>query len=340
MTFAVRKHATGNRAKAQCARCGMVIPYKRLTLDGYKKNLWVCPDCYDPDHPQEHPVPTADAEALHHAQPLLDSGAAASSFADNLGTGGAFTINGSLADALPPVGATWGRAVTFDGMNDDLNRGSALSGAQAGKEGTVSFWLKQVGDELNYIRDTDGEVQFQGYGVSIYTNSSGGINFRLQEAATTGSILWIGGASPGSASASKGWSHVLAAWNLTTPEAHVYVGDVDVKFDSIGPTIGNIAYTQTENHIGRPAPGHGSSSLRLNGDLFDYWEAHEFIDISVEANRRKFITPDRKPVDLGADGTNPGVTPIIFMSARGLGPSDSVPQLSDVLGDPTFGGGT
>lgn len=73
MTFAIR-FAPGRKAKAQCQRCGMVLPYKRLKLDGYKKHMWVCPDCYDPPQIQEKPIPTADAEALHHPQPLVDSG--------------------------------------------------------------------------------------------------------------------------------------------------------------------------------------------------------------------------------------------------------------------------
>jgi len=80
MTFTHRqsrgatRFAKGSKAKAQCGRCGDVVLYKTLKLDGYKKNYWVCPDCYDPPEPQEQPVSTADAEALHHPQSLLDTG--------------------------------------------------------------------------------------------------------------------------------------------------------------------------------------------------------------------------------------------------------------------------
>lgn len=70
----VVRFARGRKAKAQCGRCGMVFPYKRLRKDGYKRNYYVCPECYDPPQAQEKPVPTADPEALHHPQPLLDSG--------------------------------------------------------------------------------------------------------------------------------------------------------------------------------------------------------------------------------------------------------------------------
>ncbi|MEQ8226727.1 MAG: FYVE zinc finger domain-containing protein [Rhodospirillales bacterium] len=329
MTFAVRKHATGNRAKAQCARCGMVMPYKRLTLDGYKKNLWVCPDCYDPDHPQEHPVPTADAEALHHAQPLLDSGVAASTFATNRGTGGDFTINGSLADALPPVGATWGRAVRLDGANDYLSQSSGLTGAVNGQKATVSCWVN------NQLSFATGNIR---YDSEFILQISGGEFLHVGVGKVGSGELWNARSSVGSLTETSGFVHILVAFDLSVPVGYLYLNDRVDQTNTNGPIDDTADFTNNPTGIGAQGDNGGN---KLNGDLFDYWEAHDFIDISVEANRRKFITPDRKPVDLGPDGTNPGITPIIFLSARGLGPSDSVPQLSDVLdGGVIFGGGT
>ncbi len=91
MTFAAR-FARGRKAKAQCPRCGLVMPYKRLRRDGYKKDLWVCPDCFDPEHPQEKIKPASDPVALHHPQPLQDTGTTASvtSLASSLDGGTTF----------------------------------------------------------------------------------------------------------------------------------------------------------------------------------------------------------------------------------------------------------
>jgi len=42
---------------------------------------------------------------------------------------------------------------------------------------------------------------------------------------------------------------------------------------------------------------------------------NEFVDLSIEANRRKFIDAIGKPVDLGVDGSTPtGTAPLIFLS--------------------------
>ena len=43
--------------------------------------------------------------------------------------------------------------------------------------------------------------------------------------------------------------------------------------------------------------------------------AAEYLDISVENNRRKFIDADGFPVDLGSDGSTPtGIAAIMFFS--------------------------
>ena len=54
----------------------------------------------------------------------------------------------------------------------------------------------------------------------------------------------------------------------------------------------------------------------VTGDFADIWIAPgQFIDFSVEANRRKFIDANGKPVDLGGDGSTPtGTAPAIFFS--------------------------
>ena len=53
--------------------------------------------------------------------------------------------------------------------------------------------------------------------------------------------------------------------------------------------------------------------------LADAWISNtpSFVDLTIEANRRKFINRDLSPVDLGATGTNPfGYQPALYMSVR------------------------
>lgn len=65
MTFAV-----GRKSQAICDRCGFAYPY--LELKEEWNGLRVCPECYEPKHPQlEPPYASADAEALENPRPKV-----------------------------------------------------------------------------------------------------------------------------------------------------------------------------------------------------------------------------------------------------------------------------
>lgn len=85
----------------------------------------------------------------------------------------------------------------------------------------------------------------------------------------------------------------------------------DENVNTIGSPIGpayDLLFNGKEIVIGSD---YGSSLIT---DLADFWLAPgQFIDFSIEANRRKFISAEGKPVDLGADGSTPtGTAPAIF----------------------------
>ena len=63
MSYAQGKHSLG-----VCDRCGWAYRYLQLRLEwtGFK----VCPECYEPKHPQLEPPPSpTDPEALHQPRP-------------------------------------------------------------------------------------------------------------------------------------------------------------------------------------------------------------------------------------------------------------------------------
>tara|TARA_Y100000114_G_C11760228_1_gene329123 strand:+ start:2811 stop:3140 length:330 start_codon:yes stop_codon:yes gene_type:complete len=65
MTFAVGKYS-----EAICDRCGFEVNY--LSLQEEWNGLLVCPECYEPKHPQLEPVyASADAEALENPRPQV-----------------------------------------------------------------------------------------------------------------------------------------------------------------------------------------------------------------------------------------------------------------------------
>jgi hypothetical protein len=62
--------------------------------------------------------------------------------------------------------------------------------------------------------------------------------------------------------------------------------------------------------------GSNNGADKFNGDVADLWWAPGvYLDLTVTANRRKFISADRRPVPLGANGQTPtGSAPLIFLS--------------------------
>ena len=63
MSFAV-----GKFSQAICDRCGFAYPYLQLQKEW--NGLEVCPECYEPKHPQlEPPYSSADAEAIENPRP-------------------------------------------------------------------------------------------------------------------------------------------------------------------------------------------------------------------------------------------------------------------------------
>jgi hypothetical protein len=68
------KFASGKRAIAICDRCGFEYPLKKLkelTIKTKSVNLLVCPECWEPDQPQNQlgMYPVNDPQALRNPRP-------------------------------------------------------------------------------------------------------------------------------------------------------------------------------------------------------------------------------------------------------------------------------
>ena len=86
-------YAVGKYSRGQCDRCGFVYKYTQLKTEW--NNLKVCPDCFEPKHPQLEPRKhKPDAQALKDASPQVKLGTA-----DKL-------ENGSVSSLLATLGVT------------------------------------------------------------------------------------------------------------------------------------------------------------------------------------------------------------------------------------------
>ncbi|SEQ20152.1 LamG domain-containing protein [Giesbergeria anulus] len=187
-------------------------------------------------------------------------------------------------------------AVDFDGTNDYLSRGSDLVGNADGKTFTFSAWVWVNAGVTGVIgANSGGAARF-----GIYTDGSG---LYIQFTDGTGADVlnaYISG--PGSSVASKTFLHVLASMDVSnTSKRAVYVNDVPAAVTWTTYLNQNLKFTHTTQYI---AMSSTVGSPKTKGRLSQLFLDCTYRDISVEANRRLFITADRKPA-LNQQSLNP-----------------------------------
>lgn len=190
-------------------------------------------------------------------------------------------------------------AVKFDGFSSYMKRGAGLSGIADSKKGIFATWARIDG----------GDGTFQRLFCSANSIGSSFTRFIVERASSN--KITIGGERAGGGNilqletsgaylASAAWIHVLASWDLGAGLGHLYVnGSSDLD---VGPTLTDdtIDYTQADWAVG----ASGGGAFKFNGALAElYFAPGQYLDFSVEANRRKFISASGKPVNLrGAHG--------------------------------------
>jgi hypothetical protein len=196
-------------------------------------------------------------------------------------------------------------AKDYDGANDYMTRGAGLTGAADGTEGTFSVWfnadtISGIKRLLNAATAVGGSTTRIGLGL----NSSGRIAFLLQ---TSGGANVINSSSDTGQWTTGALVHLLASWSASAFQC--YINDVLVTGTS-GPSGAAIDYTLADWGVG----GLVNGTNLFDGCLSEMLFHTSHVDLSVEANRRKFITADLKAVSLGSDGSRPlGVQPLIYI---------------------------
>lgn len=202
------------------------------------------------------------------------------------------------------------QAVEFDGSNDYATRGADLTGNADSKQVTGSLWFKGTGTS-----------QY------IYTNALGRIWVRLTSAgllsvfARNASGTDILELDTGTSYNDDAWHHAMFSIDLIdTAKRHFYIDDAS-DLVVITYTNDTIDFTTSDHVLGATT----IPSQLYAGCLADFWlDFGTYIDLSVEANRRKFVGANAaSSVDLGADGSGPtGASPIVYFSKRGSDSND------------------
>lgn len=198
-------------------------------------------------------------------------------------------------------------AYDYDGTNDYATRGADLTGIADGKQGTFSAWIRIDGGNgaTRVIAGNGGNLTEPNERRFLaYLETDNKVYFFAAKADNT-TLLFINSSAH---TAGAAWLHVLASWNLATGDTHLYVNDVDenVETAAVNDTID---YTTGQFSVG----AFSSGASKFNGCISELFFHTTYIDLSVAANRRKFITAGGKPQYLGVDGSAPlGVQPLLY----------------------------
>lgn len=181
-------------------------------------------------------------------------------------------------------GSAPAQAVDFDGTNDYLSRNSDLVGNADGNTFTFSAWF--------YVDDLSEDFTLyttyqSGFFFRAVWRSSGSFEFRGKSAGGVENLLANFAFSP----ARDTMYHIVASMNLAnTGQRYIYLLDTmqSVSYSPYSAT--GINFTTPNHYICEDGAG-----TRGKGRLAHVFLAYEYIDLSIESNRRIFITADRKP---------------------------------------------
>jgi hypothetical protein len=205
------------------------------------------------------------------------------------------TITGNNILMGSSGGGYTANAVRFDGTNDYLTRGADLTGCALNDQFAFSVWINFKGGDgvEQYILNSDGDR------VNVYKDTSN--NIRVIGKDPSGTVTSFHSTSTTAYTAATGWIHIAVAFHATT--AWMYINDSDDQASySDGAAL--IGYPRSDWSIGGKT---GGTSL-LNAEVADLWFLnHSGYDLSVESNRRSFISVTGKPVEIERSGR-------IFMS--------------------------
>jgi hypothetical protein len=206
------------------------------------------------------------------------------------------------------------RGVVFTGANW-LQLSQVIAGNQTNASGLASFWWK--GPSFTGIvpapRVLEGKQSGIGGEFLLDANYDGSGNHHPEcwLSLTNGSTA--SRFRPTNFGAINVWHHGLVGWN--NGATHVWFDNQNLGMNIITPLnpSATVRYDYPTWTVGRGANGQGP----FTGEIAELWlRLNSWIDITVEANRRLFITADNKPVNLGTFGDRPGLAPQIYLSVN------------------------
>jgi hypothetical protein len=233
----------------------------------------------------------------------------------NAGTGGNFTLTGTIARSGRGPNQYNAPYSDLDGTADYLSRTTALTGIADSKTFTIQFVLNT--DVLSAYSQVIG----------FYEGGTAKVSFQLD---TTGIFYLVARNAAGTVI-----FNAVSAAVITPNRNYVFTLSVDLSntanrhFYLNGQAVALTWNTYTNDFINfaisaSPSYRIGASNAPanyVNGRLGALWFNTSYINLSVASNLAKFVSGtgiDAKPVDLGATGELPtGTAPLIYLPMYG-----------------------
>lgn len=205
-------------------------------------------------------------------------------------------------------------ATDFDGTNDYMARGAALTGAVDGPLGIFNVWFRMDAASVGAPR-----ILFQGENgtVAFNLNAVDGFSFSLFNSASTRSLTYVSTTT----FTTGGWHQLLVSWDTNAGAGSKLIKVmIDGVQDTGVVTDASLAFSSyyQDTNWGIGASEIGSS--KFNGCLSElYFNIVAYLDVTTAPNLALFRTALGKPANLGATGATPtGSQPTIYLpSAAG-----------------------
>lgn len=182
------------------------------------------------------------------------------------------------------------------------------------------------------INDKPSSVSNSVMWIATSSSPSGGISL-LGSSDPDGATLNLSANSQGALISVNAWNSILVSVDMTAASIgdglKVWVNDVEATMTGSFQTPNPIRWNDTNNFIS--VWKDFTSGNSIDGYVSAVWfDFDRFVDFDVEANRRKFIDSDGRPVSLGFDGSVPfGAPPTMYFDNpvslynvnRGSGPN-------------------
>ena len=234
----------------------------------------------------------------------------------NTGTGGNFTLTGTVARSGRGPNQYNAPYTDFDGTNDYLFKSSNITGIANSKLITLQFCMNLDTVSSGYLlyfddnggastpfrvyMESNGEMTIDGFssvvaqclkvrtvGTSFVAGRNYVITVSVDMSSTSRRFFYVNG------------SNVSPTWTTYTNSA--------IVLNYASPDLGIAA--------------NGAGSAKVNGRLGALWFNTSYIDLSVASNLAKFVSGtgiNATPVDLGATGELPtGTAPLLYLQMYG-----------------------